>query len=180
MQNCNGVHSLVFPGESLCMIIWIDADACPVKVKEIIFKAGLRLKVKIILVANKRMGIPASNLIQLVVVDQGFDAADAYIVTHSSSSDLAITSDIPLANELVDKGVSTLNSRGMLYTAENIKEVLVMRNMMQEFREGGMIRGGPAPFGNKDIEKFANAFDRELVRLLKREQMELKKKSVSS
>ena len=156
------------------MKIWIDADACPVRVKEIIFKASERLKVPVTLVSNKTMSIPRSALVDFVLVDKSFDAADLYIVQEASNFDLVITADIPLAKALVDKGVLALNYRGQLYTPENVQEAFAIRNLMQELREGGIIRGGPAPFNNKDAEKFANAFDKELTRLLAKSARSLK------
>lgn len=147
------------------MKIWIDADACPLRIRELVYKASERKQVPVVLVANNGMYIPRSQLISLVVVSSKFDAADHYIIEHSQAGDLVISSDIILASSLVDKGVSVISSSGRLFTKENVKEALAMRNLMQELREGQLIQGGSAPFGNKDISAFANSFDRELTRL---------------
>lgn len=147
--------------------IWIDADACPAAVKELVFKAAVRTKTATILVANSSMKIPSSLLISLVVVDKGADVADAYIVDHCSPQDLVITADIPLANLVVEKGAAAINPRGKVYTTDSIKEALSMRNFMDDMRSAGMISGGPPPFNQKDVQAFANGFDRLLTRKLK-------------
>ena len=149
------------------MQIWVDADACPVKVREVIYKASQRVRATVVLVANKNMYFPQSSLLSLVVVGSQFDAADHYIVDNSSAGDLAITSDIILASALVDKEVSVVSSSGKVYNKENVKEAHAMRNLFQELREGRLIQGGPPPFGPKDLQNFANAFDRELTRLMR-------------
>jgi uncharacterized protein YaiI (UPF0178 family) len=155
------------------MKIWIDGDACPKQVKEVIFRASERTKSLVMIVANKAMRVTHSPLIQLIVVSDGFDAADHYIVEHTETNDMVITADIPLASALVDKGVMVINSRGMVYTSENIKEVLAVRNLMEELRGGGFgsLSGGPAAYGPKDLEKFSNSFDRELARLVKKQSL---------
>lgn len=147
------------------MKIWIDADACPQRIRELIYNASSRKQVPVVLVANNGMYFPRSGLISLVVVSTKFDAADHYILEHSEAGDLVISSDIILASSLVDKGVSVVSSSGKLYNKENVKEALAMRNLMQELREGQIIKGGNAPFSNKDVSNFANAFDQELTRL---------------
>jgi len=147
------------------MKIWVDADACPRMIKEFLFKAAGRLKIPTVLVANSNMFIPRSNLVSLVVVGDGMDEADHYIVEHCDPTDLVVTADIPLASDLVDKGVVALNPRGTVYTTDNVKEALATRNLMQDLREAGEIQGGPPPLGPSDREKFANAFDREITRL---------------
>ncbi len=151
----------------VCMKVWIDADACPKMVKEIIFKASARLKVKVCLVANSYMQIPSSPYISLIQVDKGADVADFYIVEHLESNDLVITADIPLASAVVEKNATAINPRGEIYTEENISERLSMRNFMQELRDSGIDTGGPPPLNAKDKEKFANAFDRIMTKLLK-------------
>lgn len=153
--------------EGFLMKIWVDADACPVKIKELIFKAAIRTQTSVVFVANKSMKVPLSPLISLVLVSSKFDAADHYIVEHSQEGDLAISSDILLAASLVDKNVSVISNSGKLYNKENVKEAKTMRNLHQELREGGLIAGDSPPFGPKDIQNFANAFDRELTRLLR-------------
>lgn len=150
------------------MQIWIDADACPNVVKEIVYKASKRLEIPVTLVANSPLRVPLSPLIKSVLVEKYFDEADFYIQKYASKGDLVITADIPLASALVEgSGVVVMNPRGSVYTASSIKEALAMRNLMTELRGGGMISGGSAPLGPKDKEKFANAFDREITKLNK-------------
>ena len=139
--------------------IWIDADACPKVIKEIIFKTSSRLQLPVTLVANSNMHIPLTPLINLVTVAQGADVADTYIVEHVTPSELVITADIPLANFIVEKGALAINPRGEIYTEENIGEALAMRNFMQDLRDGGMTLGGPDSFGPKDKAAFANALN---------------------
>lgn len=149
------------------MKVWIDADACPKMVKEIIFKASSRLKVDVVLVANSYMQIPMSPHISLIQVEKGADMADFYIVEHLEASDLVITADIPLASAVVEKNATAINPRGEIYTEENISERLSVRNFMQDLRDSGIDTGGPPPLNAKDKEKFANAFDRIMTKLLK-------------
>ena len=149
------------------MKIWIDADACPKMVKEHIFKSSFRLKVDVCLVANSYMQIPTAPHISLIQVDKGADMADFYIVEHLDSNDLVITADIPLASLVVEKSATAINPRGEIYTEENISERLSVRNFMQELRDSGVDTGGPPPLGPKDKERFANAFDRIMTKLLK-------------
>ena len=149
------------------MKVWIDADACPKLVKEIIFKASFRLKVDVCLVANSYMQIPQSPHISLIQVEKGADMADFYIVEHLEASDLVITADIPLASAVVEKNATAINPRGEIYTEENISERLSVRNFMQDLRDSGIDTGGPPPLNAKDKEKFANAFDRIMTQLLK-------------
>ncbi len=147
--------------------IWIDADACPRPVKEIIFKASYRLKVPVFLVANNYIPTPPESLIRSIQVEKGADVADFYIVEHATKDDLVITADIPLAALIVEKGAKAINPRGELYSEENIKERLSIRNFMQDLRDGGVNTGGPAPFGLKDKEKFANSFNSLLTKMTK-------------
>ena len=140
--------------------IWIDADACPKTVKEILFKTSARLKIDLSLVANSYQSIPHSPLIKLTIVGKKLDEADQYIVDHVLSGELVVTADIPLAAKVVDKGAYALNPRGELYTEENIGEILSMRDFMKELRDGGAITGGPASFGPKDVEQFANSINK--------------------
>jgi uncharacterized protein YaiI (UPF0178 family) len=147
--------------------VWVDADACPKLVKEVIFKTAYRLKLNVCLVANHYQQIPPGPYFTFVQVDQGADVADMYIVEHMSKNDLAITADIPLAALIVEKEAIAINPRGELYTEENIRERLSVRDFMQELRDGGVDTGGPPPFGAKDKEKFTNSFDRILTKLLK-------------
>lgn len=144
--------------------IWIDADACPRGVKELVFRAGERLCMAVIVVANKAMHVPSSLLIRMVQVAGGPDVADDHIVARSAPGDLAITADIPLAARLVAKGVVVLNPRGEQYDAENIGERLSVRDFLSEARDLGIETGGPSAYGPKDKQRFANALDRALQR----------------
>ncbi len=143
--------------------IWIDADACPNVIKDILFRAAERKQVNLILVANQFISAPPSLFIKSVQVSKGFDVADNYIVQQCQPNDLVITADIPLAAEVVAKQAYALNPRGELYTKENIKEHLAMRDFMTSLRDTGQVSGGPAAFGQKDKQAFANALDRFLV-----------------
>lgn len=142
--------------------IWIDADACPKAVKEIVFKASFRLKLPIVLVANAYQMIPQTELIRLIIVGKKLDEADQYIIDNVSSSDLVITADIPLAAKVVAKDALALNPRGEIYTEDNIGEILSMRDFMKELRDGGSITGGPSSFGQKDVQLFANSLNKIL------------------
>lgn len=150
------------------MHIWVDADACPNVIKEVLFKAALRREVPVTLVANAFLSVPPSPLIKAIQVASGFDEADKEIVRLVESGDLVITADIPLANAIVDKGATGLNPRGELYTEDNVKGLLRMRNLMEELRSGGMVSGGPAPLGAKDKQEFTNQLDRFLTRSLRK------------
>jgi hypothetical protein len=145
--------------------IWIDADACPAAVRDIVIRAAERLRVPAVFVANKQLGLPRSGLISSVQVGRGLDVADAYIAAHASAGDLAVTQDIPLAAALVAKGVVTLDVRGEALTADNVAERLAMRDLLQGLRDGGVETGGPASFSPQDRQRFAATFDRELSRL---------------
>lgn len=149
------------------MKIWIDADACPRVIKEILFRASERLKVPVFLVANKSLAKHNSQLIESVVVADGFDVADDYIAEHAGSNDLVITADIPLAARIVAKGGIALDPRGELYTEENVGERLSIRDLMMELRSGGLIQGGPAQFNMTDRQKFASSLDRLLTQMLR-------------
>jgi uncharacterized protein YaiI (UPF0178 family) len=149
------------------MKIWIDADACPRIIKEIVFRASERLDVPVCLVANTALAKHHSRLIATVVVAEGFDVADDYITEHATPQDLIITADIPLAARIVEKGAVGLDPRGELYTEENVGERLSMRDLMQELRSAGMIQGGPGQFSNTDKQRFASSLDRVLTRMLK-------------
>lgn len=145
------------------MHIWVDADACPVVIKEILFKAAQRAKVQMTLVANHTMRIPKSSYIDFLQVNQGFDIADNEIVKRLSDKDLVITADIPLAAEAIEKGAIALNPRGELYTTENIRARLNMRDFMDSLRSSGIDTGGPPPLNQKDRQAFANHLDRLLT-----------------
>jgi uncharacterized protein len=152
------------------MKIWIDADACPAAVKEIVLRAAERVKVSTVFVANKPIVLPRSEFISSVHVGRGLDVADAHIAANAQAGDLAVTQDIPLAAMLVKKGVVTLDVRGEPFTEENIDERLSVRNFMQELREGGVSTGGPRGFAPQDRQRFAATFDRELTRLLREQE----------
>ena len=139
--------------------IWVDADACPVVIKEILFRAAERTQTSLTLIANHPMRIPPSKLIQFVQVPAGFDVADNEIVKNVNSGDLVITGDIPLASEVIEKGATALNPRGEKYTTENIKARLNMRNFMETLRSSGVDTGGPAPLNQRDRQNFANMLD---------------------
>ena len=147
------------------MKIWIDADACPRVIKEIVFRASERLEIPVCLVANTGLAKHHSRLITSVVVADGFDAADDYIAEHATPRDLVVTADIPLAARIVEKGALGLDPRGELYNEENVGERLSMRDLMQELRGAGMVQGGPAPFSTTDRQRFASSLDRELTRM---------------
>ncbi len=146
------------------MKIWIDADAAPNAVKEIVFRAAERRGIETILVANQAIRTPPSRHIRAVQVAGGFDVADDYIVQHAAAGDLAITADIPLAAELVERDVHVLNPRGESYTRDNVRQRLVMRDLMEELRGSGLAQGGPSAYGTKEKQAFANALDRLLTR----------------
>lgn len=150
------------------MTIWIDADACPVAVREIVLRASERTKVPLIFVANTSLPIPRRALVKVVQVSQGFDVADNYISEHVANDDLVITQDIPLAAELVEKGIIALNPRGELYTQDNVRQRLAMRDLSEELRSIGKISGGPNKFSTKDKQNFANSLDRWLQKQKKR------------
>ncbi|MBI2603752.1 MAG: YaiI/YqxD family protein [Deltaproteobacteria bacterium] len=150
--------------------IWIDADACPRAVKEIVFKAARRTMTPVILVANKAIRAFQGELVRSVVVSRDFDAADNYIAENIRNFDIVITADIPLADCVVRLGATALNPRGELYTSENIKDRLSMRDLMTELRGGGIISGGPRPLQESDVRTFAAAFDRILTARKKEEQ----------
>jgi hypothetical protein len=150
------------------MHIWVDADACPNIIKDVLFKAAQRCQIKLTLVANSSLSVPSSPLFDTIRVSAGFDEADNEIARLVEPGDLVITADIPLANKIVDKKATGLNPRGELYTEDNIKGLLRMRNLMEELRSGGMVSGGPAPIGPKDKQEFTNQLDRFLTKNAKR------------
>lgn len=150
------------------MKIWVDADACPRMIKEVIFKVSARLKLNVILVANNQMNYPASELVSFIKVDQGADKADLYITENVENDDVVITADIPLASNVVQKNAYAINPRGEIYTRENVSERLSVRDFMQDLRDNGMSTEGPRPFDQKDKQNFNNAFDRLLTSLKKK------------
>lgn len=144
--------------------IWIDADACPRILKDVLYRAATRLQRELILVSHQSLQIPASVWIRRVQVEQGFDAADRYIEANAAKGDLVITNDIPLAANVIPNGVAVINTRGEILDKENIRERLRVRNLMEEIRSTGQMTGGPPPLDNADKAKFANALDRWLAR----------------
>jgi len=145
------------------MQIWVDADACPNVIKEILFRAADRVAVQVTLVANQAIQIPRSRHIRSIQVASGFDVADNYIVQQAKAGDLVITADIPLASEAIDKGCLALNPRGELYTTENIRQRLNIRDFMDTMRSSGVDTGGPPAFSKADRMAFANQLDRLLA-----------------
>ncbi|RII29004.1 MAG: YaiI/YqxD family protein [Geobacter sp.] len=150
------------------MKLWIDADACPRIIKEIVFRASERLEVPVCLVANKSMSKAHSRLVTSVLVGADPDAADDYIAENAAPEDLVVTADIPLAARVVAKGGVALDPRGELYTEDNVADRLSLRDLMQELRGAGLVQGGPAQFSLTDRQRFASSLDRMLTRMTKR------------
>jgi len=146
------------------MHIWVDADACPRAIRDILFRAALRRGAKVTLVANQLLQVPSSPLIKAVRVPGGFDVADNYIAERVGATDLVITGDIPLAAAVIAKGGDAISPRGAVFTPENIRQRLNMRDFMEELRSTGEVRGGPPPLAPSDRQQFANALDRWLAR----------------
>lgn len=147
------------------MHIWVDADACPGVIKDILFRAAERAQVSMTLVANQLLRTPPSPYIRALQVPRGFDVADNEIVQRLQAGDLVITADIPLAADVIEKGGHALNPRGDFYSAETIRALLTMRNFMDELRGSGVQTEGPPVFSNSDRQAFANQLDRFLARL---------------
>ena len=148
------------------MKIWVDADACPRVIKEILYRVAQRRQIALVLVANRALAVPKSSYILSRTVPQGFDVADRAITEWAQAGDVVITADIPLAAAVVDKGAHAINPRGERYTADNIRQHLSMRNFMDSLRGAGVETGGPPPFHPRDQQAFANQLDRLLARLL--------------
>lgn len=146
------------------MDIWVDADACPVVTKETLFRAANRTKTMVTLIANQYLRVPPSPFIKSVQVEKGFDVADNEIVKRVKAGDLVITTDIPLAAEVIEKDAQALNPRGMLYSKENIKSLLNMRDFMDTMRSSGVETGGTAAMSQTDRQEFANKLDQILAR----------------
>jgi uncharacterized protein YaiI (UPF0178 family) len=144
------------------MQVWVDADACPAVIKDILYRAADRDKFALILVANKALRTPPSPWIRFVQVSRGFDVADQHIAEAVAAGDLVITADIPLATAVVEKDAFALNPRGEFYSRENVRELLDIRNFMDTLRESGIDTGGPAAFSHGDRQAFANQLDRFL------------------
>ena len=151
------------------MRLWVDADACPREAKEIIFRSAERLSIRTVLVANARLTLPSGlKFVTTMQVAGGFNVADAHIADEAQKGDVAITADIPLAAQLVRKGVEVLDPRGEVFTADSIEERLNLRDFMQEMREAGVATGGPKPFDARARQQFANALDRILTAAARR------------
>ena len=144
------------------MHIWVDADACPKVIKEILYRAAERVRVPLTLVANRPLWVPSSPYIKTLKVPAGFDVADKQIVDEIQANDLVITADIPLAAAVIEKGGHALNPRGELYTESSVRERLSVRDFMDELRGSGVVTGGPAEFSKGNRKEFANALDRIL------------------
>jgi uncharacterized protein len=146
------------------MHIWVDGDACPAVIKDILYRAAERAKVPMTLVANKLLRTPRSPYIRALQVPRGIDVADSHIVRELAPGDLVITADIPLASDVIGRGAHALNPRGEFYSAENIQERLALRNYLDELRGMGERTGGPAALDNTDRKRFADQLDRFLTR----------------
>ena len=148
------------------MKIWVDGDACPKVIKELLFRVAARTGVLVAFVANQYLSLPAAANISFIQVSAGFDVADHKIIELCAVGDIVITADIPLASAIVKKGAFALNPRGQLYDAGNIGQILAMRDLMENLRGGLMEEGsgGPAPFTTKDRENFANSLDKFMAR----------------
>lgn len=146
------------------MNIWIDADACPVVIKEILFRAAERKQILTTLVANQFISTPNSKWIRMLQVPSGFDVADNEIVKRAEKGDVVITSDIPLAAEVIDKGADALSPRGELFNPDNIKQRLNMRDFLDTLRSSGVNTGGPPPLNQNDRKRFADHLDKLLAK----------------
>jgi len=153
------------PGHAIESRIWVDADACPVVIKQILFRAAERKKIEVVLVANQFIRIPPSPFIRFIKVAAGFDVADHTIVNEVRGGDLVITSDIPLAAAVIEKRALALSPRGEPFTPENIRERLDIRDFMETLRSSGIVTGGPAAMKPSDHQAFANQLDRFLAQL---------------
>lgn len=146
------------------MQIWVDADACPQPIKDILYRAAERARVMTTLVANMPLRTPPSPFIRTLRVAKGFDVADSRIMQELGAGDLVVTADIPLAAEVIARGAHALDPRGELYSEDNVRERLAFRNLMQDLRSQGELVGGPAPLGSSDRQRFANHLDHFLAR----------------
>lgn len=149
------------------MTLWIDADACPGDIKDLILRAARRVRIRAVFVANKFISLPESPHFIAVRIGMDPEAVDEYIAQHAQSGDFAVSQDIPLASLLVPRGVVVLSPRGELFTDANIRERLSIRNFMHDIREAGGVTPGPKPFGRQDRQRFSDALDRELSRALR-------------
>ena len=147
--------------------MWVDADACPVVIRELIFRNALRLQIETTLVANQKIAIPKSDLIQRITVSSGADVADDWIVQQMLPGDVVVTADIPLASRVVEKGGVAIGTRGELFDDASVHGRLATRNLMEQFRSAGLETSGPKPQTPKDRQAFANQLDRTLTKVLR-------------
>lgn len=147
--------------------IWIDADSCPVQVRDITVRFALRLHIPVNFAANHAIPFQKNNLFKMIICEATPDAADNYIVEHAVQGDLVITRDIPLASRLVEKNIVTINDRGTVFTEKNINEKLAMRNLHRELFENGIMPERTSVFGKKELNAFSNSLDRELQKILR-------------
>jgi len=145
--------------------IWIDADACPRPARDLVVRFALKRRINVVMVAGQPQAKPNFQLIRLVVVPSGPDAADDYIVEHATTGDVVICSDIPLAARLIEKKVAAIDPRGKVFTEQNMGDRLATRNLLSELRDQGQVTGGQAPYSDRDKQQFANALDATLQRL---------------
>ncbi len=146
------------------MIVWVDADACPAQIKEIVFRAAERVRVETVLIANHALRVPKSRFIKSVQVGAGFDVADARILAGLKPGDLVVTADVPLAAQVVAAKAFALNPRGTFYTPDNVQDHLARRNFMDSLRSVGELTRGPPALNRTDIQSFANELDKFLTR----------------
>ena len=146
-------------GDELSLTIWVDADACPTVIKDILYRAAQRTGIELILVANQPLRVPPARNIRSIQVQAGFDIADNEIARRCNAGDLVISADIPLVAEVIEKGGLALNPRGELYTVNTIRERLNLRDFMDTMRASGVQTGGPSPLHQKDRQQFANQLD---------------------
>ena len=146
------------------MQIWVDADACPLVIKQILTRAAERSQIQTTLVANKPLAVPRSKFVRAIQVGRGFDVADNEISRRVAAGDLVVTADIPLAADVIGRGAQALNPRGELYSADNVRERLAMRDLLEKLRETGVQTQGPAPLDHSDRKRFADALDRLLAK----------------
>lgn len=147
--------------------IWVDADACPAAIKDILFRTSKRLQIKMVLVANQSMRVPQSEFISMMMVPHGADVADNKIVELVQAGDVVVTGDIPFAARVVDKAAIAIGTRGELYDDDSVHDRLASRDLMEQFRSAGVETRGPKPLSSKDVQSFANVLDRTLTKLLK-------------
>lgn len=148
--------------------IWVDADACPVAIREMLIRAAQRTGIQITFVANQNIPLPPVKTIRSVQVSSGYDVADNWIVSQTGAGDLVVTQDIPLADEVISKGAIAIGPRGQLFTRENIKARLNMRDFMETMRSSGIHSGGPAPLNQQDKQNFANQLDKWLNKAIRK------------